>query len=226
MTRIRQIAQRLKTRVAEDGWLRTCGHLVRLVSQHSATRPGDDYDRRHGTDTTQPVPLWQLRITSTNAAHGVRYATSDEVRARVLLDRLPREVTLLDLGCGKGRMLLIASEMKFAAVIGVEFAPQLASIARENIRKTGARATVVDGDAATYDFPRGPLAVYLYDPFGPAVMQRVAARLRNRSGELWVIYVNPRCAEAFEPWMTRLPLNPAQARLFSEGSVAIFHRES
>ncbi len=61
-------------------------------------------------------------------------------------------------------------------------------------------------------------------PFGPPVMQQVVAQLQMRADALWVVYVNPRCGDLFADWMERLPLTPAQAALFTEGSVAIFHR--
>lgn len=47
---------------------------------------------------------------------------------RQILDRLPldfEEYTFIDLGSGKGRALLIASEYPFRAVVGVELSPKL-----------------------------------------------------------------------------------------------------
>ncbi len=36
----------------------------------------------------------------------------------------------LDLGCGKGRALIVAAEFPFRAITGVELSPALAAIAR------------------------------------------------------------------------------------------------
>jgi len=77
-------------------------------------------------------------------------------------------------------------------------------------------------DAAEYEFPQGPLIVYLYNPFDAAVMSPVAQKLRRHEGDLWVIYVNPRHGDLFDFWMERMPLTPLQAKLFSVDSVSVW----
>ena len=67
----------------------------------------------------------------------------------------------MDIGAGMGRAMLLAAEMPFRAVIGVELNPTLVRIARRNLalwRKAGrARAPMrlVCGDAAEFAFPDG-----------------------------------------------------------------------
>ena len=51
-----------------------------------------------------------------------------------------RDYTLVDFGSVEGRVLLIASEVPFRRVIGVEFSPDLHSVAAANIAKYGASA--------------------------------------------------------------------------------------
>jgi hypothetical protein len=48
----------------------------------------------------------------------------------------------------------------------------------------------VCGDAAEAPWPEGPLAVWLFNPFGPEVLLPVLARLRGRDAHL--VYVVPR----------------------------------
>jgi hypothetical protein len=114
--------------------------------------------------------------------------------------------------------------MGFKTVIGIEFVRELAEVARENLRRMGANATVVCADAVAYEFPAGELIVYLCNPFDAAVMSPVAQKLRRHKGDLWVIYINPRHAQFFEFWMERMPLTPLQAKLFSPDSVSVWHK--
>jgi len=110
------------------------------------------------------------------------------------------EFTLIDLGAGMGRALLLAAEYPFRAVVGVEFHPTLARIGRRNLalwRKAGrARAPMrmICRDAAEYELPSGPCVVFLFNPFGGAVLRRLlrswSSRLAGRAGQIDVLYVN------------------------------------
>jgi predicted RNA methylase len=166
-------------------------------------RRTDDFDRRHGTDTSNIEPLWKFKIDSPNARFGVRYQATDEqmlVDAVSFLPEPPQSFTFIDLGCGKGRTLLVASKLGFRRVIGVEFARELANIARTNLAKMGfADAVVVDADAADFQFPQTDMVVYLYNPFSIEVMRKVVTNLRESNAKrLYVIYRTPECADLFD----------------------------
>lgn len=182
----------------------------------------DAFDARYGTDTAGVIPIpWHRRLFQRGGWHAVHYATVREDKIRALLDPWPRQWTLIDLGCGKGRTLIIGAQLGFR-VYGVEFQPALAAIARRNLTQLGYAATVITGDARTVALPNGPLLVYLYNPFHKAVMTAVATRLRQHPSDVVAMYVNPYCADAFADWK-RLPLTEAQAALFSPQSVLLVH---
>jgi SAM-dependent methyltransferase len=100
------------------------------------------------------------------------------------LDIRHEDYTFIDIGCGKGRVLLIASELPFRRIIGVEFAPSLAEIARQNLRhyrglQRCKDIEVITGDATEYEFPSGPQVLYFYSPFSPAVLDQVVRRVED-----------------------------------------------
>ena len=175
----------------------------------------DDFDARYGTDTGGTVGMWLFRLNSPNAVHGTNYQSIGEVYTESLLSGCPRTATFVDLGCGKGRPLIVASKMGFQNVTGVEFVEELAAIARMNLRITECNANVVCADAAAYALPSGPLVVYMFNPFHAPVMRVVAEKLRSRKDELWVISVNPKHPELFDAWLERQALVPAQQEVFS-----------
>jgi SAM-dependent methyltransferase len=126
---------------------------------------------------------------------------SREVRDAVgFLGEDPGSFDFVDLGCGKGRVLLVAANLGFKQVIGVEFARELAEIANQNFTKMKVtNAAVVHADAAEYQFPDSDLVVYLYNPFLPQVMKKVVANLkRSRAKRLFVIYSVPDCGSLFD----------------------------
>jgi SAM-dependent methyltransferase len=126
------------------------------------------------------------------------------------------EFTLIDLGAGMGRALLLASEYPFRHVVGVEFHPTLARIGRRNLavwRAAGrARASMqmVCRDATEYELPAGPCVVFLFNPFGGPVLRKVLRNwgrgLSGRAGLLDILYVNNQEENVFEqhPGFTRL----------------------
>jgi SAM-dependent methyltransferase len=177
--------------------------LRELVGRLGRGDTTDGFDLKYGTDTGGKIALWNFKIDSPNAVFGVKYqATGEEELAEAIsfLDDHPQNLTFIDLGCGKGRALLVAARLGFKQVIGVEFAHELAGIARKNLGVMRIpNAAVVEADAAEYRFPDNDMVVYLYNPFSKEVMEKVLENLRESLGKrLYVIYKVPDCAEIFD----------------------------
>jgi tRNA1(Val) A37 N6-methylase TrmN6 len=111
----------------------------------------------------------------------------------------------VDVGAGKGRALLLAAELPFRKVIGVELNEALARIAQRNvtpwkrIARSRAEIRVMHEDAAEFRWPRTPLLVYLNNPFECALVEllasRIAAAAVSGPGLVDLLYVNPACAD-------------------------------
>jgi SAM-dependent methyltransferase len=114
--------------------------------------------------------------------------------------------TFVDIGAGKGRGLLLAAELPFRKVIGVELSEELARIARKNITlwkglaRPRTNIRVMHEDAAEFQWPRTPLLVYLNNPFECALVERLASRLAAAAasgpGLIDILYLNPACSDA------------------------------
>jgi SAM-dependent methyltransferase len=110
-------------------------------------------------------------------------------------------VAFVDIGCGKGRAVMLATEMGFREVLGVELSGELVAVAERNLerwRELGlakCSVRVVQGDAIAVDLPRGPLLVYLYNPFQATVMrlllERLAVIAAAEREQIDVLYVTP-----------------------------------
>jgi len=165
----------------------------------------DGFDAAHGTDTAGVLVGRELGPAVTRGGHlVVPYETTSEAAIRLPLDSLGFDVAdsvFLDLGCGKGKPLMVAASYPFRRLIGVDISPACVLAARRNVARYGpekidpARVELRVGDAQDVEFPDEPLVLYLYNPFPAAVLERVMDRLeaslRARPRRAAVVYVNP-----------------------------------
>jgi SAM-dependent methyltransferase len=168
------------------------------------------FDRSHGTDTSGFVASDDLPSSPHDLTRKHVYGGSQPSIIRSALATLPslESFTFVDLGCGKGRPLLVASEFPFRDIVGVELSPSLAADAQRNATILKQRfpgrvpIRVETGDASAFPFPAGNLVVFLYNPFGEEVIARVVAgieaALAAEKRSLFVIYYNPVYGACFD----------------------------
>lgn len=201
-----------------------CAHVLEVIrhdldewlEQRSSLAEEAEFDRRRGVHTSARIDPKTLSVIGSHRDSAVRYQPISEASFRTLLARLADLVgaalplyTFIDMGCGMGKVLLLAAEHPFRQVIGVEFAPELVAICEKNLRKDRAALqrrchtmTVTLADAADFSFPRCPLVVFLYNPFGPEVLALLLKNLccAQRSGacEDFVVYHNAQHAHLLQ----------------------------
>jgi hypothetical protein len=202
----------------EGAWLATC----RLVSvlweflrdstpERLRQRFGDaDYDWDYRVNTTSGAVGWRDRLmgqfhsayqpTEPAAFHEMLNTLQKITGAQQsLLDF--RDFIFIDLGSGKGRTLLMASDYPFRRIVGVELLRALNEIAEQNLRQYKSESQKcfelesICNDAAAFSFPDEPLVLFLFNPFPESGMRRVFANLekslRNHPRPVYVLYHNP-----------------------------------
>jgi SAM-dependent methyltransferase len=168
-------------------------------------QPVHPIDTEYGIRTSGSLPGFVLRLGYSfrkSTAHSF-YAGSEPSVIRHALHTVPdhNESVFVDLGCGKGRALAVASEFPFRSIVGVEISPEVAKLAQENAwivaRNFPKRTdiTVVNGDAVHYDLREGNLVIFLYNPFGKDLIRRVMANIESSlltgNRKIYIIYYNP-----------------------------------
>jgi hypothetical protein len=163
-------------------------------------RYGDiDYDWEHRVDTTEATVSFRNRLLG--VFHSAYQPTEPEAFHQ-MMRALPidcSQFVFIDLGSGKGRTLLMASDYPFRRVIGVELFRDLHHIALQNISKykggLGDRVQSICVDARQFDFPADPSVLFLFNPFPKQVLEdvlgRLAQSLQNFPRVIYVIYHNP-----------------------------------
>jgi tRNA G46 methylase TrmB len=96
------------------------------------------FDWRHQVNTCGEEDPRELSVVGENASHAIPYIPTTPRSGRYMLRDLPvadvSNHTFIDIGSGKGRMLLLAAELPFRRIIGVEFASDLDALARRNVK--------------------------------------------------------------------------------------------
>jgi hypothetical protein len=174
------------------------------------------FDLRYGVDTSGLIGGGELRSGHKNDVFNTAYYGMAPSRFRqVIADWLSdgshgaiSKYSFVDLGCGKGRAVMMASEFLFRQVVGVELNGPLAKIAQKNVASWTAagRAVcpvqIICQDATEFVFPDGPCLLYLFNPFAAPVVKRliesIEAEFAARPERMDLIYFNPEAGHLFE----------------------------
>ena len=164
--------------------------ILYLLSQ----KPHDDFDKKYGVMTSGVTESSEAGIADETARSlAVGYVPTRELVIRHILTNTTKGLDLdqysfIDLGCGKGRTLLVAVQLPFKEVIGVELSPLHCEVAETNINRylsdvknpvlcRNIRVSCVN--AADFVFPDSDLLIYMYRPFLGPIFKNVADNLRR-----------------------------------------------
>ncbi len=161
--------------------------MLELLPSRRKARFGDlDYDWEHSVDTTRSNVSFRTQLFTGMMARP--YFASEPWLFAQIMQSMPIEFsqfTFIDLGAGKGRALLMATDYSFQKIVGVEFMPGLCRAAQKNIagyssdRQQCRRIEAICMDARDFQFPLQPLVVYLFNPFSEPTFAQVLASLRR-----------------------------------------------
>ena len=170
------------------------------------SRFGDaDYDWAYRVNTTSGAVSWRDRLLG--VLHSPYQPTERELFHEMIATVVEHtklnfaEFTFIDLGSGKGRALLMASDYPFRRIVGVELLPALHETARTNVAQYKSDAQkcfqieTIRGDAIEFPFPEDPLLLYLFNPLPESGLRHTLANLA-RSVEMnpravYILYHNP-----------------------------------
>jgi len=148
----------------------------------------DAWDQKHGVDTAGALEVEELGGIEGDPDDARGYEPTPPELFEFLVEQSRigdrTRYAFIDLGSGKGRVLLLAGLAGFRKVVGVEFGADLHAVAVRNIQKLRSQGmtgdvTAVLGDARTFQFPPGPTLCFLNNPFGAEVLERVIENIET-----------------------------------------------
>lgn len=161
------------------------------------------FDVAHGLDTSGYFSATQCAPDDAMVSQINFYGGSQPSIVRACLAKLPdrEQYAFVDIGCGKGRPLAVASESSFQRIVGIEIAPDLAAVARSNAAILASRfpdrtrVEVEIGDATTPVAPGECVVYFMYHAFGAALTTRLVAsierKLQDGLRHAFFVYYNP-----------------------------------
>jgi SAM-dependent methyltransferase len=184
------------------------------------TIPRHPFDEQNGVDTSGLIENSQLRTGHGNDAFNTAYFGVPPSRFLHAIERWQatpsiqplQEYRMVDVGCGKGRAVLLASAMPFRDVIGIELHPALAATAEANLATWRQKGKVVtdtsircaDGPSEFPDLLLGPTLVYLYNPFRApvlhALLSAILAGHHHLKAPVDILYLYPEHENVFKDY--------------------------
>ena len=198
--------------------------------------PVHPFDKRHGTDTSgllsgtriaagtgfAPEELTAYYGVAPSILHGVIDLWLRECQPQQSIE----QTVFLDVGAGKGRAMMLASQYPFLRVEGVELSADLATIAQANLETWAADPSAEalaplllhQADATRHPLPPEPTLAYLFHPFEANLLRRflrhVRASLKAHPRAFDLVYVNAEHNSLLDRdrtlrrvWMGRVPMS-------------------
>ena len=173
------------------------------------------FDRLHGVETSGLLEGKHLQTGHVNDAGNTAYFGVPPSRFLHAVEqwratagtRPIEQYRFIDVGCGKGRAVLLASRLPFRDVVGVELHPQLAALARTNLAHwaqsgptSAASIVCADAPAALPDLLHGPVLLYIYNPFRSPVLRellKVIVEISQERDVVDILYLYPEFDQVF-----------------------------
>jgi SAM-dependent methyltransferase len=158
------------------------------------------FDRKYRVKTSGHISLSGTSFEPSKLPDATSYGAVNAWAFRWLLKKLnlPKTLHFVDLGSGLGRACILAAEYGFEKVTGVELAPELCVIARENILRCRLPASsvtpisIVQGDVLDYCEHTEDDVFFIYRAFSLDFFRKVRKKLAERAGRqnksLTIIY--------------------------------------
>jgi SAM-dependent methyltransferase len=227
--------RKLRWSIAQRGLLGTLRAVPAALTRTSSTAAQHPFDQRYGTDTSGVIGGGSLATGHPHDVYITAYAGIAPSRFQAALEQWKttlgsarvEDYTFIDLGCGKGRALLLASTLPFREVIGIELNPQLADSAERNAERwrilgqalCPIRVSVAD--ATEPILPHTPTLIFLYNAFAEPLVHRLAENISSsHTDRVDLIYQNASFAEAFRPELGFRELSRTTLSLSPEDSSA------
>ena len=167
-------------------------------------------EKKHAINTIKIDRLHHLKIESENLVHSSIYQGANYFVLEKAFDFLKNKITnnsIVDFGCGKGRVMAVAAFYGFKNITGIDFSPELCGAAEKNIASIKAKFpstnfSVICLDAVNFTIEKNTQVFFFFNPFDEVVMlavtKNILSSLKENPRKVYIIYVNPLHKEIFE----------------------------
>ena len=190
-----KLFQRSLNSIKEKGLKRTFQSFVSFIEDFI-------YDKRYGLNTRKIIEAEDLYKTDDEINQNNRYQATRLRHFRVLMKELslPENSVFVDVGSGKGKVLLMATIYNFKRIVGIELSSKLNKIAKSNILiynkrvKNNIPIELKELNVLDYTFEGDENIIYLYNPFSSEILEQFCEQLfislKLNPRKIWLIFNN------------------------------------
>ena len=166
-------------------------------------------EKKYKIETIQIDNLQQQKIKSVNLKHASIYQGTNYSIIEKAFEFLKNENAndnIVDFGCGKGRVLVVAAFYGFKKITGIDFAGSLCREAELNIEKikplfSETNFEIICDDVVNYSVEDETNVFFFFNPFDEVVMlqivKNILSSLKKNERKVYIVYVNPLHKEIF-----------------------------
>ncbi len=134
---------------------------------------------------------------------GIKYGAPSTARTQHIVrkyfgNNITKEDSIIDIGCGKGKMLTFFAEFPFENICGLEYVQEMVDIAKKNmgVLKLGG-IKIIAGDARVYEDFDGFNYFYMSNPFWDddimvSLIRNIKKSISRNNRAIHLLYNNPR----------------------------------
>src|SRR5215471_9439168 len=134
---------------------------------------------KYGSNTFAPVELKNLTIVNGDVKKASRYEAVSFYMLEHLFTafrKLSPNTSIVDLGCGKGRVMMVAAHFGFRRMTGIDFAKEVCEDAITNMTKKENQFPnitwkVINANVENYDISPDDSVFFMFNPFDYSILE-------------------------------------------------------
>lgn len=158
---------------------------------------------KYRVNTIKPENLKSLTIIEGDISKSSPYeAVSYYLLEKILKSfrNVSNAASLIDLGCGKGRVMVVSAFFGFSSVTGIDFAKELCKEAEMNMKKIepefrNLKWKVICQDVLNYKIQSADTVFFMSNPFNQDILRnflgKIETSLKNHPRTIWFLYAIP-----------------------------------
>jgi len=159
-------------------------------------------EKKYGIFSTGSDDLDKLRDKGIDLSHATIYMPASYDILEDIFTHLKQNTIhhLLDIGCGKGRVLCVAAYHGVKKLTGIDLSKEFCTDSVRNLEKIkqtlpDVEYVVKNTDAFYFDIPDDADYIFFFNPFDEIIMSGVIKNIKNSIGinprKITIIYLNP-----------------------------------
>ena len=179
--------------------------------------------------TFAPVQLRHLTLSNADISKSSPYEAVNYYMLEKLLSAFrsqSADTSIVDLGCGKGRVMVTSAYFGFTRITGIDFAKELCEEAIRNMQKVqltfpGMSWNVIHANVLDYLIQPDDTVFFMFNPFVEETLNSFLIRLEESCKlyprKTYFLYASPQHAAVLENWGYKTIFR--QARMNLKGNI-------